>query len=63
MRAGLFDHLAQQAKDQQIIIIENTDHMQGFALDESANQISFKNRDQGRYGYLAGVYDAGEGTE
>lgn len=64
MRAGLFDHLAQQAKDQQIIIIENTDHMQGFALDESANQISFtKNRDQGRYGYLAGVYDVGEGTE
>ncbi|MEW6903232.1 AAA family ATPase [Trueperella pyogenes] len=64
MRAGLFDHLAQQAKDQQIIIIENTDHMQGFALDEAAHQISFtKNRDQGRYGYLAGVYDVGEGTE
>lgn len=64
MRAGLFDHLAQQAKDQQIIIIENTNHMQGFALDESTNQISFtKSREQGRYGYLEGVYDVGEGRE
>lgn len=64
MRAGLFEHLAQQAKAQQIIIIENTDHMQGFTLDESANQIIFtKNRDHGRYGYLTGVYDVGEGTE
>lgn len=63
MRGGLFEHLAQQSKNQQIIVIENTDHMQGFTLDESANQLYFtKNRDQGRYGYLTDVYDVGEGT-
>ena len=64
MRAGLFEHLSEQAKQQQIIILENNDHLQGFTLDEGTNEISFtKRRDHGRYGFLEGVYDVGEGKK
>lgn len=61
MRAGLFDCMARQAADQQIIVLENTDHMAGLPLDLNANVIEFtKNPNRGRYGYLIGVRDVAE---
>ncbi|MBT1175070.1 hypothetical protein JS530_06065 [Bifidobacterium sp. LC6] len=63
MRAGLFDALKEQAKDQQIIILENTDHIDELDFDSNVNLIRFtKNRHQGRYGYLNDVYDITETT-
>ena len=63
MRAGLFDALKGQAKDQQIIILENTDHIDELDFDSNVNLIRFtKNRHQGRYGYLNDVYDITETT-
>lgn len=63
MRAGLFDALKEQARDQQIIILENTDHIDELDFDSNVNLIRFtKNRHQGRYGYLNDVYDITETT-
>lgn len=63
MRAGLFDALKGQAKDQQIIILENTDHIDELDFDSNVNLIRFtKNRHQGRYGYWNDVYDITETT-
>ncbi|MBL3901177.1 hypothetical protein CE159_00525 [Bifidobacterium longum] len=61
MKAGLFSYLAKQAVSQQIIIIENTNHMAGIPLDENANIVEFsKDKRSGRYGYLDGVYDVSD---
>lgn len=61
MREGLFKRLTQQAQDQQIIVIENTDKLAG--IDEAllGNKVTFtKRKTNGRYGYLEGVYDVSE---
>lgn len=60
MRRGLFACLGMQARNQQIIVLENTDHADELDLDSGdVNVIKFsKDRHAGRYGYLAGVYDA-----
>ena len=61
MKAGLFSYLAKQAVSQQIIIIENTNHMAGIPLDENVNIVEFsKDKHNGRYGYLDGVYDVSD---
>lgn len=61
MRAGLFDYFAQQAKDQQIIILENTDRTVGLEYSPDTTLIEFsKSKTQGRYGYLLDVYDVAE---
>lgn len=61
MRAGLFQVFEQQAEKQQLIIIENTDHLSGISFGRNVNLIEFsKSRNQGRYGYLADVYDIAE---
>lgn len=64
MTRGLFNHLAQQAKNQQIIILENDDKVTGINLEEYGNFIEFtKDRNNGSYGYLKDVYDLGEEDE
>ncbi|WP_195224886.1 AAA family ATPase [Schaalia turicensis] len=61
MRAGLFDYFAKQAKDQQIIILENTDRTQGLEFSEGTTVVEFsKSKTHGRYGYLLDVYDIAE---
>ena len=61
MKAGLFSYLAKQAVSQQIIIIENTNHMAGIPLDENVNIVELsKDKHNGRYGYLDGVYDVSD---
>lgn len=41
MKVGLFSYLAKQAVSQQIIIIENTNHMAGIPLDDNINIVEF----------------------
>ena len=61
MRAGLFEYFAEQAKDQQIIILENTDRTEGLKFTDQTCVIEFsKSKTQGRYGYLNDVYDVAE---
>lgn len=61
MRAGLFECFADQAKDQQIIILENTDRTEGPEYANQTRVIEFsKSKTQGRYGYLNDVYDVAE---
>lgn len=46
---------------QQIIIIENTNHMAGIPLDDNINIVEFsKDKHNGRYGYLDGIYDVSD---
>ena len=50
-----------QAASQQIIIIENTNHMAGIPLDDNINIVEFsKDKHNGRYGYLDGIYDVSD---
>lgn len=50
-----------QAVSQQIIIIENTNHMAGIPLDDNINIVEFsKDKHNGRYGYLDGIYDVSD---
>lgn len=45
----------------QIIIIENTNHMAGIPLDDNINIVEFsKDKHNGRYGYLDGIYDVSD---
>ena len=61
MKVGLFSYLAKQAVSQQIIIIENTNHMAGIPLDDNINIVEFsKDKHNGRYGYLDGIYDVSD---
>lgn len=61
MRAGLFEYFAEQAKNQQIIILENTDRTEGLKYADQTQVIEFsKSKTQGRYGYLNDVYDVAE---
>lgn len=61
MRAGLFAHLGEQAKTQQILILENSDKMQCLTIPQGTTLIEFTHKtNQGRYGYLEGVYDTGD---
>ncbi|QSY56980.1 hypothetical protein BSD967_03020 [Bifidobacterium saguini] len=58
-----YSKAAEQGKDQQIIILENTDHIDELDFDSTVNLIRFtKNRHQGRYDYLNDVYDITETT-
>lgn len=44
-----------------IIIIENTNHMAGIPLDDNINIVEFsKDKHNGRYGYLDGIYDVSD---
>lgn len=61
MKVGLFSYLVKQAVSQQIIIIENTNHMAGIPLDDNINIVEFsKDKHNGRYGYLDGIYDVSD---
>lgn len=61
MKVGLFSYLTKQAVSQQIIIIENTNHMAGIPLDDNINIVEFsKDKHNGRYGYLDGIYDVSD---
>lgn len=61
LRSGLFEHLKLQAANQQIIILENTDHIGELDFSGNVNVITFtKDQTDGRYGYLDGVVDVAE---
>ena len=61
MKGGLLAYMAEQAKDQQIIILENTDKVEGMDLARFGNLIEFTHETSyGRYGYLDDVYDVGK---
>ena len=60
LRSGLFEHLKLQAANQQIIILENTDHIGELDFSGNVNVITFtKDQTDGRYGYLDGECIAG----
>lgn len=61
MREGLFSYLMQEAKHQQVIILENTDKVAGIDRGLMGNLIEFtKDTENGRYGYLKDVIDVAE---
>ena len=63
MRRKLLEYIARTSTNRQVILCENNDRLIDIDLDELPNTSLTrftKNPDEGRYGYLADVYEPGE---
>ncbi|MDO4666168.1 MAG: hypothetical protein Q4A71_08260 [Actinomycetaceae bacterium] len=63
MRRKLLEYIARTNTNRQVILCENSDRLIDIDLDELPNTSVTrftKNPDEGRYGYLSGVYEPGE---